>query len=470
MEKFNRSRGENETAKIKIVQLLIDYAYKYNIILNIDEKIYTRGKYREYTDFTFKYAVENSNFEIFKLFVEYAQNYGMLLSLFKDNYSDDLNNKCSLLSYALKRCYNSQIFKFIVEVAGKNNIKYNLYEDSCDLLLSGIKYDDVEIIQMIIQNAKDNNVKITDHELNFSLLYACDRDYNESEKMVKLIIECAKENNVILTDRELNHSLLNVCKIDINSNVSGKIVKLILNYAKDVNTILTVDNASSKLSPFANAVHRNNFNVVRLMMAYSKENKITLNINQINHYTNKPLFLTKDITMTKLIMEYAKENKMVIDINLKNHQEKCSLSYLIKNDDTEMVRLLMQYANENNIILDLNSADKDGNYPFLRATRKCKETMVKLLLDYANENDIIIDINRKNNQGNFPLLLAIRGNGVEVVQLLIDYAKTHHITLNVDQLKFYDGHLVVDPYNKNKLKYNTKEITELILEYKKRII
>jgi len=96
--------------------------------------------------------------------------------------------------------------------------------------------------------------------------------------------------------------------------------------------------------------------------------------------------------------------------------------------------------------------------------------MVKLLLDYANENNIIIDINRKNNQGNFPLLLAIRGNSVEVVQLLIDYAKTHHITLDVDQLEFYNRHFVVNPDDKDKIKYNTKEITEIILEYKKNYI
>jgi len=96
--------------------------------------------------------------------------------------------------------------------------------------------------------------------------------------------------------------------------------------------------------------------------------------------------------------------------------------------------------------------------------------MVKLLINYANENNIIIDINRKNNQGSFPLLLLIRGNNIEVVKLLIDYAKAHHIILDVNQLEFYNGHFVLYPDDKDKIKYNTKEITEIILEYKNNYI
>jgi len=392
MEKFNRSRGENETAKIKIVLLLMNYASRNNIILNIDEKIHTRTKYREYTDFTFKYAVDNSNFEIFKLFVEYAQNYGMILSLFKDNYPDYYTNNYNLLLYALINCENRQIVKLIIEVAGKNNIKYNLFNGCNYPLTSGIKFKDTEIIEMIIQNAE--------------------------------------ENNVIITDRDLNISLSEITKI--NENVSEKIVKLIIDYAKKY--------------------------------------KINMDINKISYYTNYPLFQNKNVTISKLLMKYAKENRIILDINLKNNKGKCSLSYQIKNNNIEMVQLLMKYAKENNIILDLNSTDKDGNYPFLRAIRKCKEKMVKLLINYANENNIIIDINRKNNQGNFPLLLAIRRNNIEVVQLLIDYAKAHHIILDVDQLEFYNGHFVLNPDDKDKIKYNTKEITEIILEYKKNYI
>ena len=426
LEFFKYKKNKEKIEKVKVIQLIMNYAYKNNITLNIEEKMIINGKRSKSI---FELAVESSNIEIFNLFIEYAQHHGILLSLFKNNYSDDLTKSCNLLLYALFYCNNSYIIKLIVEIAKKNNIKYNLFNGYCYTLICGIELKDVEIIEIIIQNAEKNNVIITDHDLNRSLL------------------EISK----------------------INDNISEKIVKLIINYAKEIDTILTVDHAS-KFSPFANAVHRNNFNVVQLIIDYAKENNITIDINKINHYTNYPLFHNKNIAMTKLLMEYARENKMVIDINLKNYHEKCSLSCQIKKDNIEMVQLLMQYANENNIILDLNSADKDGNYPFLRATRKCKETMVKLLLDYANENNIIIDINRKNNQGNFPLLLAIRGNSVEVVQLLIDYAKTHHITLDVDQLEFYNRHFVVNPDDKDKIKYNTKEITEIILEYKKNYI
>jgi len=103
--------------EIQIVQLLMNYASRNNIILNIDEKIHTRDKYGEYADFTFKYAVDNSNFEIFKLFIEYAQNYGMLISLFKDNYPDYYTYKLNLLLYAVLYCKNIKIIKLIIEVA-----------------------------------------------------------------------------------------------------------------------------------------------------------------------------------------------------------------------------------------------------------------------------------------------------------------------------------------------------------------
>jgi len=157
-----------------------------------------------------------------------------------------------------------------------------------------------------------------------------------------MLIQNAKDNYVIITDYTLNYIFIYASKI--YSNVSEKKVKLIIDYAKEINTILIVDHPLSKLSPFANAVHRNNFNVVQLLMDYNKENKIILNINKINHYTNNPLFQNKNILMSKLLMEYAIENRIVLDINLKNYHKRCSLSSLFKNDNIEMVHFLMQYA------------------------------------------------------------------------------------------------------------------------------
>jgi len=63
-----------------------------------------------------------------------------------------------------------------------------------------------------------------------------------------MIIQNAKDNNVIITDHELNLTLLYACKID--NIVSEKIVKLIIDYAKETNTILTVDHSSSKCNPY----------------------------------------------------------------------------------------------------------------------------------------------------------------------------------------------------------------------------
>jgi len=424
--KNKRKREQRKMAKVKTVQLLMDYAHNNGITINLSEKInpYTVGPHT-----IVEYAICHGNVDIFKLLIDYAEKEGMILSLLNDNYSDHILQQYNLLLYALHHGKSAQIIKVIVEVAQKNNIKYDIFERNGMIITNGIKFKDAEIIQMIIQHANDSYVVFRKYELNISLLYACKIDGPESEKIVKLIIE----------------------------------------YAKKANTILDVDHYISECSPFVNAIHHGNFNVVQLLSDYSRQYHITFDLDTINPFTNYPLFQHKDIKVTQWLIDYAKENGIVININLRNNKNRCCLTYQIKKKNFEMVQLLIQYAKENHIKLDLNTSDYDGNYPFLQAMRVGNKKMIQLLLDYANENNMIIEINRGNSMGCFPLFYAIRGNNMDVVQLLLDYATTHHIVLDVDRLECYNGHFVLYPDQKDKIKSNTKEITEIILDYKKKL-
>ncbi|OUM64919.1 hypothetical protein PIROE2DRAFT_60337 [Piromyces sp. E2] len=380
MKDLYYSSNKEKNKKKRIIQLLVNYATENNILLNIGER--KDESYSITAQSIFEFAIyKNNDYEIFKLIIDYAQNNKMILPLFKNHYRNGNN----LLLYAIFHCKNSQIIKRIFDIARQHNIIYDLTNTSnyYGPLYYGVELNDAELVQMILQYAKDNH------------------------------------------------------------------------------TILKVERA------FYLAVDIKNVEMIKSIMEYSKENNIILEINHVHYSEHYPLFNNrKNIEITKLLMDYAKENGILLNLNRKSDKRKSSLLYQIKNNNVEMVRLFMQYAKENHTVLELNATDENGNYPFLQAMRKSHKKMIQLLIDYANENNIIFEINKYNKQGNFPLLFAIRKNNVEVVKLLIDYAKSHHISLNVHHLDFYNEHVVIYPEDKDKIKSNTNEITQLLLQYK----
>jgi len=179
----------------KIVKLLIEYATKNNIIFELNKK-------NQYENSPFSVTINNSSIEIFELLLEYASKKNIILELYEKDIDENYpfvnaynENNIKMVEFLLK--YDHKNIK-ILDLNGKDiNGNYQL--------LTGIYNNNIEIVKSTIENVNKNNVILKLNEKNrfgnYPLLIAVSTN---NIFMVQLIIEYANKSSITL---ELNEKI-----------------------------------------------------------------------------------------------------------------------------------------------------------------------------------------------------------------------------------------------------------------------
>jgi len=478
----NKNKDKNKDKnKKEIVKLLIDYAQKFNIILELNKK-------NNNQESPILLALKSNNKELVQLFLEYAKTNNIDLTIGNPNDNVTNNNKVynaiknyefihvlmdysknnhivldihnnydleSLLSYSIKynrfndaRLLVNRGISFINNIEGifrylsRNNsitlkkvifllnmTKENMSINS-EILCELIKQKQLKILKELL-NYNDMNIKFVKKILS---IYENKTVFSD-HKLKKLIYHYDYNNNYINLNEKTNHGDYPLLCAVKKNNID--MVKLFIDYAKASQTALILnDRNMENEGPLLCAIQNNNIKMVQLLMTYAKENNIILKINHHDKLENEILFhVLKNINfeLFQFLIQYSKENDFLLDIegnvlfNIHN--------FFLMDEWGNGARLssfLMKYIDENCIFVDLNKKDKNGDYPLLSLIRCNIISLIKYLLSFAKKKEIILDLNQKNNNGEYPLSLAVRNNKIELVQLLINYAKENNIILKMD--------------------------------------
>ncbi|OUM68004.1 hypothetical protein PIROE2DRAFT_58395 [Piromyces sp. E2] len=474
----------------------MEYADDKHIILNIND----RNKYGNYP---LLWAIIKNNTELVQLIIDYAIRHNIILIL----NDKDIQDKIS-------------IFRFMYDNDEDNNIDYNsifrmnivrrilsildIKEDIIKLLLLNMnkicilfsdngklleKFIDMIILynkrymESGINNVNNNetvlNVNVTDVFKGYPFLWAI---IQNNIKIVQNIINYANINNyfVKLNKKDIfgNYPLLMAVK---KNNL--EIVNLIMKYANQHKIILELnENDINGNYPLLTAIVRNNSEMVHRLVGYANQNNIQikfmesdLNNEVIRYYSN--IYQDLSNINTEIIdILYQNRNNGRINIVYSNNSDLlkgfermnfnttesvnsisqdafCNnnigsnnidinddngtflMHQAIRDNDLDRVELIIDKANERNIILNMNQIGVFGDYPVLWAVIKNNTKLVCLIMNYAKKKDIILELNKKDVTGNNPLLMAVSHNNIGIVQLIIEYANKHEIILEVNKKK-----------------------------------
>jgi ankyrin repeat protein len=310
-------------------------------------------------------------------------------------------------------------------------------ENGYYLIERAVKYDSIEIVNLLIGYANQHHILLDLNERNncgnYPLLKAVK---NRNYLMVDLLIDYSNEHQITL-------------KMNNKDN----------------------DNFYPLLSASSNYCGNLYYNspIFELLISYATQHHIILELNEQDEWReNFPLLsiisFVDNIDMIELLIEYANEHHVILDLNKQDKKRKYPLLKAIqKNNNVDVVKLLIQYANQHHIILELNKNDKYGDYPLLVAIKNDNSTeIVKLLIEYANQHNITLELNRKNHSGKYPLARAIKYNNTEIVKLLMEYSNQNHISLELNN-KDNDRYYPLTRAIKNK----NEDIVKLLIEYAK---
>jgi len=243
------------TREFKIVQLIIEYALKHSLSLNINE--------RENDDFdTFPFLLaceinEKKNTKIAKLLIEYAN---------KEDYIIKVNQQDSYGQYALLEASsweNSEMIEVIINYANSKNIILNMNEKNVfgnRPIVEASRARNVAGVQALLNYADKNSIILNmekDEDDDYPLLEAISTN---SYEMVKSLLEYSKKNNIVLKfdeyDLESNirikkkqcrSSRLKQYDVGSLSEVDSKIIEL-LNYYRKMGTLDYIEDKMSNMS------------------------------------------------------------------------------------------------------------------------------------------------------------------------------------------------------------------------------
>ncbi|ORY20328.1 ankyrin [Neocallimastix californiae] len=235
-----------------MVNLLIDYVYKNNIKLKINEKN-INGR------FPLLLAIDNNNFEMIKILVEY------LIKV------DDI-----------------EMIKILIEHANVNNFIMKLNEENYGdyLLLNAIKNNNINMANLLIECSNINKI-----ELNIN------RENENGD--TPLIIACKKRDNTLV------ECLLKSRRIKINQKTKyGMNALMIACYYKEnkiVESLINHDDIDVKIQddknniPLHIACYLDNIEIARSLV-----NKKNLS-NVINKHGDTPLVIAEEYSNTEMI-------------------------------------------------------------------------------------------------------------------------------------------------------------------------
>jgi len=383
---------------IEIVELLMAYAKENHIILNLNEKKYCKNfsnlvemgilNFKEiHSNGTYPLleAINKNNVEMVKLLLDYASKNDIII---------ELNEKDEDGDYPLLVAVNKNKFelvKLLVDYANTNHVilKFDEREKrSSNLFKKAIMNNSIKTIKLLLEYANENNILLYINLSYDPLYFTIDKN---KVGMAYFIIDYASKHNVILnipvlgsTGNEsieiaqyiMDYTLINKINLEIPfllsiSNDSIETTQFIMNYANENNIKLNLDGQTRYgWYPFLYAINNDNIEMAQLIIDYASKNRIILDINNKNKKKNYPLLLAvnnNNIEMVQLIMDYANRNHIKLNINDKNVY-KCNPFYVsVQNNNIELAQLLFDYCRNNNIKLNINGKNREAWNTFIFA-------------------------------------------------------------------------------------------------------
>jgi len=441
--------------------LIIDYAEKNNITLNIEENDITEAsKINNYIKILLEnYKNKNLNKNIvssIKMVYESNNSLNGIQKYLKENGYNETEEDINKI---LLNCVSkNQLPKLILllEYANKNNIvlKINNQDNNKRYpFLWSIMNDDFKMAQLIVDYAVSKKIilKINEEDINenYPILYCT---INNNVEMARLIINYATENNIKLKINEKNKYKNYPLLLSINKN-NTEMVRLIVDYAINNNIVLNIEENDIKETCVINEEIKKILEVYKKNKRKSKPLGSNINNDLIQKYLrengyketeediNKLLlnYIAKNqLPKFKVVLKYANQNNIILKMNEIDSNENYPLLWCTIHNNIEMAQLIIDYADSKNIILNLNEKNKYGS-PILWSSINNNLEMAKLIINYASKNNIKLKINEKNINKDYPLLLGINKNNIEMVKLIIDYADKNNIILSIEEKDFAES-------------------------------
>jgi len=229
---------------VEITKLLIDYANKHNIVLNMNGKSKNGIDLSSGRDYPLLWSISQNNFELTKLLINYARKNNITLNL----HEKDINsmvNKSSSHSYStcvksisdlsdeiinlLYRTKNENVVNLILNNNSNNNNnnsqiskRFDKIKNEINSLVSTVKRNNIEELRSLIDTADRNNNVLNigdkDSEGKCPLLWCI---VNNNVEMMRLLIDYADKNDIVLKLEEKD--LIQQRSI---SEISGEIINL----------------------------------------------------------------------------------------------------------------------------------------------------------------------------------------------------------------------------------------------------
>jgi len=448
----------------KMIDLIINYVRKKNIILNMN------GKDNNY-NYPLLEATKNRNVDGVKALLNYADKNSIILR----NDEKDRDSNYPLLEAVYTNSY--EIVKSLLEYSKKNNIVLKFDEKDLENNIKNQrkrKYHSIDVKKCAINSISEVDKKIIDlfkyyrkvgtlnyigkefYKITSSFCFIAEKIMGIKSKLFEFYID---DFLSMLKGKKSSSSRLYIKKdydsylIDILSyfytEEDTRTVESILKEADENHYIMRIDKikiekgTKSGMTPLSLAINVNKLEVVNLLIEYARKHHIDINVNETENDSFKRFpFLWAcgkciNPEIAKFIINYANDEGYIIDINKQDDLGNYPLLKASKREDSEMIELIINYANSKDIILNMDGKSKSlfkyGEYPILLASKNRNIDGVKALLNYADKNSIILRNDEKDRYGNYPLLEAVYTNSYEIVKSLLEYSKKNNIVLNFDE-------------------------------------
>ena len=312
-------------------------------------------------------------------------------------YNSNTNNNNNSDDTLTNISYEQQYFNFMLNFSIKNNnmeaIKYLIeneeYKANHDINVKDIN-EEYPLINALYQEQNEIIKYLIEHGGNY---------YNikNNNGIPLLVLAIQKNNDEIVEyilerpDIHINEKSENGYSAAINQN-NTDLAELILDYSNENDIPIDINEKDvSGNYPITKAINKNNFDMVILLMEYEVNNKIDMNLIDINGYSL--LFLAykqKYLKMFKYLTEY-------LDINKIDNIGQTILFNVVNENDFDTVKYLIQCGANLNIRDKYNNSVIDyvifdGNYKIL-----------DLLLQSDN-----ISQNEYNSEEETPLISLIK--------------------------------------------------------------
>eukprot|EP00833_Pecoramyces_ruminatium_P000927 jgi/Orpsp1_1/1174959/evm.model.c7180000052093.1 len=407
---------------IDIIKLLIEYANEYNITLEINKK-------NNDGDYPLLYSVKLNNIKIVKLLMKYANTHRIIIKI---------NEKNKFKKYPLDYAFINKNIKML-----KLLIKYNIFNKKIlninDINIENIKIDDIndDIIDLVMNYEINNliNIKYIENGLFF-------RKKNEEIYKSNIINEylrnyIEKNNNTELDKNiKLNNKNYYEWKIDNFSNIKNKECspefvlyeynwKIKLNLINDesiniklYNNIFSLLGENEYIKIICTFIIRNineysiNKTSTVLKILDNKNSVIELNeiikIEELLYMENNlnKSIIQNDSFIVGVYIILKKKKLKEIALNQYREDGETLLTYNCKNNNLKEIKKLIKNG------ADINLKNRDGDTPISISCKIGFRKIVNYLIKYG------ADINIKNNDGDTPIIIALYRKDISLIEYL----------------------------------------------------